>query len=467
MTGLDNQRSLLSMMTSPKKTVAWLCIVLAIALWVTALDAVAQTDPILERLQRAASLIGQNKLEQAESELKAVLKVSPDDASALDLLGTIKARQGDLDQAESLFARAVAKDGRHIGAHMNLAYLYLLKRAPDRSAAELNEVLRLDPSNADASFKLGWLLYSQGKYDECIKLVAQARQSQAISPPLIAILGDAQFKKGNLEQAETAYLESLAALGANPDALLGLSMVYKARNDTKSFAAYMNRASALINGSPDRLYRFAVIASESPLADQAPIALKRAIELRPNEPTYYFLLGICWLQKPDVHEAEQAFREFLRLMPESPQGQLHLGYALLKQKRYPEAREWLEKSFSKQPAIAETFYYLGLIAQEENEDSKAVELFQKSINLSNDFAFAHVALGSSYLKLKDYARARQELEIGAKLNPNDTKVHYTLALLYARLKEPARAQEEMQIVERLKKVNGQDAAEVTPAPPRP
>ena len=375
---------------------ALLCVLLAQA------SAAAQGNKRAEQLERAAALISSNQLAEAEQKLNQVLKLAPNEATALNLLGAIRAKQGKLDEAETLFSRAISSDNNLTGAHMNLAYLYLLKGAPEKTASELKEVLRLEPMNAEAAYRLAWLLLSQSRIDECIGFVEKLKATLAASAPLLGVLADAYLRKGERSA--------------------GVS------------------------------------------------ALKSAIELKPDDPTYHFALGAAWLKHPpDLQEAEQSFRQFLKLRPEDAPGQLHLGYVLLKQKHYQEARELLERSIQKGSGTPEAFYYLGLIAQGQNEDARAIELFEKAIQLAPAFAHVHIALGSTYLKMKDYPRAQQALETGVKLSPEDSKAHYNLAMLYARLKNPERAQEEMRIVEKLKnegKAQADESDIVAPAPPR-
>jgi tetratricopeptide (TPR) repeat protein len=444
----------------------------AIALFsilLTPLNVSGQELSLTNRIEKAATLIRDNRIEEAERQLNSVLRISPQDAAALDLLGTIRAKQGRLGEAESLFTRAIRIDHQLIGAHMNLAYLYLLTGAHEKSASELREVLLLDPHNADACYKLAWLLLSQGKFDECINTIDEAGKSQPPSAPLLALLGDAYLRKDNLDKAEESYLLALNEHGTNADAMLGLATTYQRKGDANTAILYLGRAKGVIADSPDLLYKFALIAVYSQLGGDAIIALKRAIELSPKESSYYFVLGVAWLTKPDLQEAEQVFRQFLKLRPDNAQAQTYLGYTLLKEKSYSEAREWLEKSIQKGAATPETFFYLGLIAQEQKEDERAVGLFEKSIQLSPSFSHPHIALGSTYLKMKNYPRAQQELEIGVKLNPDDSKAHYNLALLYARLNDSQRAQDEMQIVERLKSGKGpaNESDLVTPSRPPP
>ena len=425
----------------------------------------AQKISLDQRLERAAKLISEKRISEAEQQLSRILKSRPNDALALNLLGTIRAQQGQLDEAQSLFARAVSIDDHLIGPRMNLAYLYLLKGEQEKSISELKGVLSLDPSHPEALERVARSLLARGQLDEALLALEHTSQPEALSGPLLVLLGDAYLKKGNVDKAEQSYQLAVSKQSGDTDAVLGLAQVSQFRGDAKNALVYLSRARKLVASSPETLYRFALVSAAAGLYEEANVSLQAAIRLKPDEPTYFLALGNTWLKKPDVPAAEQAFRRSLELQPDSAQAQMSLGYALLEQKKYPEAREWLEKSLAKDAGVPETLYYLGLIAQEQNEDERAVELLKKAIQLVPSFSFPHAALGSSYLKLKNYPLAKAELELSVSLNPNDPRAHYNLAVLYARLKDPERAQQEMQIVEKLKQAGKTHQKEGNPGLP--
>lgn len=449
-----------------KLAAATLCLLL---LWTAAPHALAQGAAAAAqgRLESAAAHVAADRLAEAEQQLSHILKAAPADALALNLLGTVRAKQGRLEEAEALFLRATRADRRFVGARMNLAYLYLLKGAPEKTAAELREVLRLDPSHADAADKLARLVCAQASgLEECVRLGEGERAAGRLTHGLALLLADAYLMKGEAGRAEELYLLVLGAQAASAEAQVGMALVSQSRGDARSAALYLTRAKESAGDSPGLLYRFAVAALKSGMYDDAREALERAARLAPAEPAYRVALGAALLKRADLFEAERAFREALRLRPEEPRAQMYLGYTLLKQKKVAEARELLEKSARGDATSAETFYYLGLAAQESGEDAAAVEHFGTAVRLLPSFARAHVALGSVFLKLKQYPRAQAALEAGVRLDPDDTKAHYNLARLYALLKDPKRARAEMEIVERLKG-EGKEQADETQAPPGP
>jgi len=428
-------------------------LIVLLSVLISSAPASAQVDKLIKQLEHAAALVADNRTADAEKELSSILKVAPNELAALNLLGTIRAKQGRLRESESLFLRSVRGDARYVGAHMNLAYLYTLMGRPKNTISKLKEVLLLEPANGEALDRLARLLLAQGEIDEGIKTLEQAAQSQSLSTGLLILLGDAYLKKGDPARAESRYQLALDQQNDETDAVLGLAQAAQLRGDANAAGVHLARARKMVARSPDTLYRFAQIALGAGLYEEANGTLLAAIKLKPDEPAYFLALGTTWIKKPDLMEAEQAFRHALQLQPDNPKAQMYLGYTLLEQKKYPEAREWLEKSAQKDKTVPETFYYLGQIAQEQNDDQRAIEFFKQALGLLPAYSFAHAAMGASYLRLKNYPLAQQELELSVKLNPNDAKAHYNLAVLFARLKNPERSQEEMQIVEKLKNAN--------------
>ncbi|HET6863464.1 MAG TPA: tetratricopeptide repeat protein [Pyrinomonadaceae bacterium] len=157
---------------------------------------VAQKQDAVEQFEHLASLIREDRIKEAEAQLTRILNAKPNHPVALNLMGTIRAKQGRVNEAEGLFLRAIRSDNQFAGAHMNLAYIYLLQRAPEKAIGQFKDVIGLEPDNSEATEKLADLLLSQKQLDECIRLIEQQRKSRSISPTLLVTLGDAYLAKG-------------------------------------------------------------------------------------------------------------------------------------------------------------------------------------------------------------------------------------------------------------------------------
>src|SRR4051812_36489300 len=182
-----------------------------------ALIAAGQTNSIQDQLEKAATLIRENRIAEAEQQLNSVLKVAPNEVAALNLLGTVRAQQGKLNEAETLLTHAIRIDHEFVPAHMNLAFLYLLSHAPEKTILELREVIQIEPGNLEANYKLARLLISRGQIDEAISTLEKAKTVQPSFAPFLVLLGDAYLKKKNGDKAEENYSDALVAQKDNVD----------------------------------------------------------------------------------------------------------------------------------------------------------------------------------------------------------------------------------------------------------
>jgi lysophospholipase L1-like esterase len=102
------------------------------------------------RVPRAFALAAQNRLEEAEDLLEAVLETNPNEPAALHLLGVHRSSQGKPDLAESLFERAVNARPDDWQSRLSLARLLANRGERARAVAELGEILHEFPAAEQA-----------------------------------------------------------------------------------------------------------------------------------------------------------------------------------------------------------------------------------------------------------------------------------------------------------------------------
>lgn len=335
-----------------------------------------------EQLERAAALIGSDRLGEAEALLNQVLKVAPNEATALNLLGAIRAKQGRLDEAETFFSRAVRSDASMSGAHMNLAYLYLLKRELEKTASELKEVLRLEPGNMEAGYRLAWLLLSQGRVDECINLVEKLKASQTLSAPLLGVLGDAYLKKGN-----------------KAEAILTLKRAVELRPD-------------------DAAYRFALgIAwlKAPPDLQEAEQSFRQCLKLRPDDAQGQLYLGYVLIKEKQYAEARELLEKSIQTGTGTPEAFYYLGLIAQGQNEDERAIELFLKAIQLAPSFAYVHIALGATYLKLKDYTRAQQSLETGVKLSPEDSKAHYNLAMLYARLKNPERAQEEMRLVEKL----------------------------------------------------
>lgn len=344
--------------------------------------ATAQADDRVEQLKRAAAFIGSNRLAEAERQLNQILKVAPEEAAALNLLGALRAKQGRFDEAESLFLRAVRGDEKLAGARMNLAYLYLLKREPEKSAAQLREVLRLEPANAEAAHRLAWLLLSQNRVEECVALFESLKETRALSAPLLAVAGDAYLRKG----------------------------------ERASAVASLKKATELNPSEPS--YHFALgsawLAYPADLSE-AELAFRQFLRLRPDDARGQMHLGYVLLKQKRLTEARAALEASTQKGAATPEAFYYLGLIAQGENEDARALELFEKSIQLAPTYAHAHVALGATFLKLKDYERARQALEEGVKLGPEDPKAHYNLALLYARLKQPERAQEEMSIVKRL----------------------------------------------------
>jgi Flp pilus assembly protein TadD len=342
----------------------------------------AQENNRAEQLERAAGLIAANQLAEAEQQINEVLKSAPNEATAFNLLGAIRAKQGKLDEAEILFSRAVRSDNKLTGAHMNLAYLYLLKGAPEKTASELKEVLRLEPMNVEAAYRLAWLLLSQGRIDECIGFIEKLKETQQLSATLLGVLGDAYLRK-NDRGAGVSALKKATELEPN--------------NSTYHFAL----GAAWLKHPAD--------------LQEAEQSFRQFLKLRPEDAQGQLHLGYVLLKQKQYRESRELLERSIQKGPRTPEAFYYLALIAQGQNEDTRAIELLEKAIQLAPAFAHVHIALGSTYLKLKDYQRAQQALETGVKLSPEDAKAHYNLAMLYARLKNLERAQAEMRIVERL----------------------------------------------------
>lgn len=109
------------------------------------------------------------KYETAIQQLKAALKLDPQDLQNLNFLGMAYTAMGNFDEAEKIFNKALTLDPSAAMTLNNLGTLYLTQKKFDMAAQKLEAALALNPHIANAYNGLGVVYAKQNKWDLAIK----------------------------------------------------------------------------------------------------------------------------------------------------------------------------------------------------------------------------------------------------------------------------------------------------------
>jgi tetratricopeptide (TPR) repeat protein len=213
----------------------------------------------------------------AEQAYRDYLQEQPDDADALHLLGVVRQRRDDLDEADMLIRRAIAIAPERAQFHLSLGGVLLQRNDEDAARASFERALDLDPNSVEAH----------------------------------SLVGHLQLHDGDLAAAENRFKIGRRAGEEDPLILFGLGSVHLARHDAVNATKFLSRAAEL---KPDDAAIQASLGRA--LFDQgafglAERALENALQLRPDLTIAKLYLARSRLRQDRNDAAREVFADLL------------------------------------------------------------------------------------------------------------------------------------------------------------
>ena len=131
----------------------------------------------------------------------------------------------------------------------------------------------------------------------------------------------------------------------------------------------------------------------------------------------------------DYAGAEQALRKAIELSPNQPQSEALLGWALMLQEKYDEALLWFQKVLVREPQNSLARINVGYICLKKGVYGEAIEHLSRAIRLDNDkkaTLYAHFYLGLVYLQRDMFEDAQTFFQKTIALGPNLIEAYYEL-----------------------------------------
>jgi len=177
------------------------------------------------------ALMSTNQLERADALLSATLEIYADNVDLLFARALLSDRQGNLARAEEDLRRIIALEPQNATALNQLGYT--LADRTDRheeALALLERAIAADPEDPAIIDSLAWAQYKLGRYEEAL---ANLERAFAVFPDaeVAAHLGEVLWMMGRHDDANRVWNE---ALRERPDSAILLNTIERLRNGASS-----------------------------------------------------------------------------------------------------------------------------------------------------------------------------------------------------------------------------------------
>jgi len=248
---------------------------------------------------------------------------SPNAAEAAFREGIARMRKGDVAAAAELFAQAIARDPRHVGAHNNLGVALRRQGKIDEAMACYRSALARDPGHAPAHNNLGEALASKG--EDAAALASYAR-AVACNPGYVDAhynLGNTHFSKGRFAKAAASFERAVALRPDHVTALNGLALALEKLGRLDDALRHYRRALELKPGEPQVRFNMILALRDNGRLEEAADCCRQILAARPNFAEAHSNLGAVVQAQGKLDEAMARYRRALELKWNYPDAQVN------------------------------------------------------------------------------------------------------------------------------------------------
>ena len=338
----------------------------------------------------------------------------------------IRARQLRLyNEAIEAFQQVLQLNPQNAEAHCELGAVYTFKEKTDDALEAYLRALELSASpqtHGVAHLCLARLYHSQGRFADAEN---HGQHAVAILPKNAEAyfrLADTYVQRGKLDVANRTYQQALA-LDANFAAVYqGLGKVAFLQNRLEEAAQYYRQALTIAPYHAETHYNLALVHRRLGRNSQNSVAAQHIAEAKN--------LMASFQQVKTYNEQTNQYRRHLLDQPTALEPRVKLAAAHFEIGNHQEAIRAYQTATALHPDVPALYHNLGGLYMQTGQLKEAVAAFQRLIQLDDTDAEAHFHLGWLHARLRKFADAQTYLQAAIQRDNTLTPAYYGLAEVY-------------------------------------
>lgn len=352
---------------------------------------------------------------------------------------------GRFHEAEALYLQILQADPRHPDANHHLGVMALQLGKAELGLPYLQAAWEAAPSVGQYWLSLTECLLAMGLAQDALLVIEEAVKRGADSPQARQLLARANGSYDEALPPAVDVREAMSRAGSAPPAelersirpLTGLypnwafgwnALGVALQRQGKDGVAALRRAVELAPDDAGMHNDLGMALKEQGMLDEALPSFRRALQLKPKYVEAHFNLGMALKAKGQTGEAMASLKQALRIKPDAV-AHNELGMLLQTGGRLDDAIKSLRSATRIAPKLAEAHNNLGLVLQKQGKLGEAAASIRRALEIRPDYADAHCNLGLILHLQGRHDDALASLGQAIKADPGNANRYLHLGLL--------------------------------------
>ena len=354
-----------------------------------------------QHTEKARDLIGRGDVRAAESELRLAVKLDPQDAECLALMGVVLGMEHQLPESDSYLERALKLDPADFATRRNLAWNQFELGQLQPAKEHLVRLLKQKPGDSQGVLLLGMVDEEFKDYPGAIRLLESVPDEVRKRAESLAALARAYYYQGQGKKARET-LEELRTLSFGPEGVFVGGQVAAELHDYATAESLFESIRQSYPDSPKLGYNLALTQYRAGQFERSLTTLERAIAGGRESSETYNLLAWCYYKRNDFRKAAAALDKGIALDPADESNYLDGGMMLVEHHLVEAGLNAADKALEVAPdsyrahrlkALAE--FKLGRVNDAESHYAKAAALNPDDLEAIVGLATAQLDKGNA------------------------------------------------------------------------
>ncbi|MBF0329963.1 MAG: tetratricopeptide repeat protein [Nitrospirae bacterium] len=273
---------------------------------------------IQDEISKAVQLHNDGKLYDAQYRYQKILKVEPDNADALHLLGTLKYQLKEYNCAVELISRALEVDPGSALFYFSLANTLADMGLQDKAKDCYEKALSILPDFGEAYFNFANLYSSLENYLEAENYYRKAILLGVNTAQAYFKIGSIKFKQGDGEEAIKNFNISAELEPTRAEIFFNMALVYQTLNKYNDAIECYKRVLLLNPNHVTAAYNLGVTFFLFRKLSEALIFFSQTVDIEPHHVDALNNLGNVYREWGMFEAAERFYKKALEVNPNSP-----------------------------------------------------------------------------------------------------------------------------------------------------